>query len=546
MKEELSVEITAKIDKLKKGISQSEKEINSLGKKAGKFNQSFDRSMGNSAKSMTKFSKSTANGSSAMLAFSRTVQDAPFGIMGVSNNITNLTEQFGALKNRTGSAGSALKLMLRDLKGFGGITLGISVVTSLLVAFGDKIFSAKKKTDEFAKAISNVSTKSIIEFKTLAGVLTDTTASQREQSKAVEILKKKYSDFDVSILTTKGNYEKGKIAIDNYINSLVQQAKAQAALTLIQEKQSKILQLEEERFAKIRAKGFKDEKEFNDKIISEQKRVDGITSQRKKSQQSAELNTLNRIKETNKKELDELKSQITNLTKLANIKDFILFGDRKATPKNFSFGTALDTSGLFKGISDVSGGVDIDLADKVTPQFNAFNSKLLEMQQTAMLVNQSISNSFDRLGSAISNSLGNSLGVFGVFVGEIVRSMFNLLANEVIFTKKKIALDQIQAKSSTITAAANTAAKTPFGAFILPALITAGTAAITSAFSGIGSVSNDTNTGGFNNSGLSRSFGGNPSSGGNIIKLVADGNDLVAAIRGTLDRQYNLGGSTII
>ena len=95
--------------------------------------------------STTKMSKGVANGSSAMTAFSRTVQDAPFGIMGVSNNITNLTEQFGYLKARTGSSGGALKAMLKDLRGFGGITLGISLVTSALLVFGDKIFVSKNK-----------------------------------------------------------------------------------------------------------------------------------------------------------------------------------------------------------------------------------------------------------------------------------------------------------------------------------------------------------------------------------------------------------------
>ena len=100
---ELSVEINGKMDKLDKALSNSEKALKQFEKKAEKITTTTSKIGSSSvlaAKGMGKLRGQTINGNAAMTAFSRTIQDAPFGIMGVSNNITNLTEQFGYLRTR--------------------------------------------------------------------------------------------------------------------------------------------------------------------------------------------------------------------------------------------------------------------------------------------------------------------------------------------------------------------------------------------------------------------------------------------------------------
>lgn len=92
----------------------------------------------------------------AMGNFARVVQDAPYGIRGVANNIDPLIESFTRLRLQTGSAGGAFKAMLTTLAGPTGILLAVSTVTSLLVAFGDKIFSAKKDVDELNISLLNL------------------------------------------------------------------------------------------------------------------------------------------------------------------------------------------------------------------------------------------------------------------------------------------------------------------------------------------------------------------------------------------------------
>jgi len=79
-----------------------------------------------------------ANGSNALTQFGRIAQDAPFGIMGIGNNITATAESFGYLVKETGSAGGALKAVASSIMGAGGILLAISLVTSGLTYMSQK------------------------------------------------------------------------------------------------------------------------------------------------------------------------------------------------------------------------------------------------------------------------------------------------------------------------------------------------------------------------------------------------------------------------
>ncbi len=329
----LSVEISANIDKFEKGIKDSEKGLKSLEKQSKSFDKGFSKNTQTASSSINKFSKSTANAVPALNEFSRIIQDAPFGIQGVANNITQLTTNFGYLSKNAGGTGAALKAMLKTLAGPAGILLAVSAVTSLMVSFGDKLTFATSKTKEFTDSLEGMSTKGIVEFKTLTDTILDVNASQKQQARAVEILREKYADFDVSLLKNKGSYDKAKGAIDAYIGSLVQQAKAQAALSLIEEKQAKILQIEEKKMLKIRnsfgaatIEGFEKRRKKLIDLNNKQLAYNDNLRKKREKQINARFDA---VLNMNKKEVDALQSQIRVLTSLTNIRDLILFGDSK-------------------------------------------------------------------------------------------------------------------------------------------------------------------------------------------------------------------------
>lgn len=78
----------------------------------------------------------------AMTNLGRVVQDAPFGFIGIANNLNPLLESFDRLKQSTGSTGGAIKALGASLVGAGGLGFAVSVVSSLLIVFGDKLFGA--------------------------------------------------------------------------------------------------------------------------------------------------------------------------------------------------------------------------------------------------------------------------------------------------------------------------------------------------------------------------------------------------------------------
>ena len=313
MSNQLEVGIGANIDNLKKGLSEAEKALNNFAKEtksitdklqknaietskvrkeitslkaayaSGKISQSdygrgmldlvnkekklssetknlrtnlstLNRSANDlGGKGMNTLKKGAISGNSAMTAFSRTIQDAPFGIMGVSNNITNLTEQFGYLKNKTGSAKGALQAMLRDLKGFGGISLAISVVTTALLIFGDQIFKTKDRSkalreeqDKLTKSLEDYeftlkgvqkselegaksATKELVTLKLLKAQLEDTGLSNKKRIEAFNELQKRYPSY-LSKISNEVALNKGLGNSYKTLKKLVEdKAKADAA-----------------------------------------------------------------------------------------------------------------------------------------------------------------------------------------------------------------------------------------------------------------------------------------------------------------------------
>jgi hypothetical protein len=103
------------------------------------------------SRSMTGLNSSTKDANIAFANFGRIIQDAPFGILGISNNIDPLLNSFAQLKNSTGGATNALKAMLGVMRGpLGLIFLLGSVLPSALVVV-ERAMQRKKKATEGAK-----------------------------------------------------------------------------------------------------------------------------------------------------------------------------------------------------------------------------------------------------------------------------------------------------------------------------------------------------------------------------------------------------------
>jgi predicted PurR-regulated permease PerM len=132
--ENLQINIGANTQDLQAGLNQASQSVN------------------NFSNQLSKAAKPTADATRSLVDLSRIAQDAPYGFMGIANNLNPMLESFQRLQKESGSTGNALKSMVAGLAGPAGLGVALGVVSSLIVAFGDDF------ADFFSKLTSGSST----------------------------------------------------------------------------------------------------------------------------------------------------------------------------------------------------------------------------------------------------------------------------------------------------------------------------------------------------------------------------------------------------
>lgn len=99
--------------------------------------------------SLARVDKSAGASTQTLINLSRVAQDAPYGFIGIANNLNPLLESFQRLRSETGSNKTALQALASSLAGPAGIGLALGVVSSLIVAFGDNIFGSSNEVNKF-------------------------------------------------------------------------------------------------------------------------------------------------------------------------------------------------------------------------------------------------------------------------------------------------------------------------------------------------------------------------------------------------------------
>lgn len=208
MTNELKIKISADLDELKKGLNQADDAVDKFSTTAGKSANTASAAIdkvsastsnltnatslskaqieawdaaarrntmeqyGDEVAKTTKKVKSLAAAQSTLsnasnelgkeikgantvgIEFSRIIQDAPFGIVGVSNNITQLTQSFANLRAQTGSTSQALKVAFSSLlSGTNLLILGVSAVTTAFTLYSMWARKNKKDTEELKDAL---------------------------------------------------------------------------------------------------------------------------------------------------------------------------------------------------------------------------------------------------------------------------------------------------------------------------------------------------------------------------------------------------------
>jgi hypothetical protein len=110
-------------------------EINYLNTQIANLN----KTIANINTQMSNVGGRTSDATNALSNLSRVAQDAPYGFIGIANNLNPLLESFQRLQKESGGSANAIKSLVSGLTGPAGIGLALGVVSSLFIKFGDDI-----------------------------------------------------------------------------------------------------------------------------------------------------------------------------------------------------------------------------------------------------------------------------------------------------------------------------------------------------------------------------------------------------------------------
>jgi hypothetical protein len=163
MAEEIEIIVTATgFDKVSSGLKNTTDALKTTATEAKKTGDALKSNLNTGA----------AQAGQSITNLSRIAQDAPFGFIGIANNINPLVESFGRLKAETGSTGGALKALVAGLSGPAGLGLAFGAITAA-ITFAQIGFQAWSRGSKEAKDNADIFKKDLEALKRELNAVTD-------------------------------------------------------------------------------------------------------------------------------------------------------------------------------------------------------------------------------------------------------------------------------------------------------------------------------------------------------------------------------------
>lgn len=403
----------------------------------------------------------------ALTNLSRVAQDAPFGFIGIANNIEPLIGSFVALKKETGSTTGALTALASSLAGGGGLILGVGLVSAAMSVFGGSMFSAGKKSKEAADEIKSSfdiigsSTASvqgdIAKVQALAGVITDTNRAYKERANALNQLKDVNKSYFGDLTLETAQLGALKTAVNEYSQAIIQQA-------IVKGFQDNISKISQEIFTQREAL-----KKAGDEVVFYQNQLKKISEQNSQTPQGiASVNTQVVNAQTAfaaaNKRYKEQADLLVNLSKdYYNLEQGIQ--DAISTQLKFkpldSEKTKVEKEKIKKQIEEIRiafseiggitnpnpstttladtlkiGKIDVSFGDKIKKALAPVNAEFLLAQQNAKKTAETVvgilSPAFDTFFNTLIEGSGNPFKAFGDALKKLITQMVATIAKALI------------------------------------------------------------------------------------------------------------------
>ena len=224
-------------------LGQLDKDLKGASSKLNQFAADASKSAGVLGGAVVKGSNSAAF---ALTNLGRVAQDAPFGFIGIQNNLNPLLESFARLKQETGGTGSALKALGQTLIGPAGLGIALSVVSAGILFYQQYQQRANRETKvavdankELADSIKSISgvqaegrsnaSKDLSQLQSLYNATQNANIPAKERLKIADDLIKRYPKYLEGLTAEQVLAGKAASAYISLTNAILAKGYAQAA-----------------------------------------------------------------------------------------------------------------------------------------------------------------------------------------------------------------------------------------------------------------------------------------------------------------------------
>jgi len=183
----------------------------------------------------------TGSATSSVLEMGRAISDAPYGIRGVANNLSQLASNMAFTAKQAGGLGAGIKEIGKAMMGPLGVLLLIQTGIALLEAWSN---STKKANDLLGDLASEGVTETAIKYELLRQTLNNTTISLNEKNLVIAKAKEENKDLNITLDEQGILTEASNQAMIDSISIMEKTAKAKAILAVVTEEYAKQARLE--------------------------------------------------------------------------------------------------------------------------------------------------------------------------------------------------------------------------------------------------------------------------------------------------------------
>jgi hypothetical protein len=439
MQETLRLDITANNKNAIAGLKQTDVALQQVASTSLKTGQTVAKGSNQAAFALTNLG--------------RVAQDAPFGFIGIQNNLNPLLESFQRLKSESGSTGGALKALAGSLMGPAGLGLALSVGSALLLTFGDRLFNTKKVTEETGNAYTGLSEiisqsnkeagKEIINTKYLFAAISNVNLSMNERIAGIKQLRSEYPDLLANVTNEKMLAGDTAAAYKLLTVEIINNARAKVGLAKISELEAVKLEAEERKLKIMnattkelsRTQEFAAKNKWSGGISGGMAPVDVGVSQEKKilERRAGALAVQDNIikKATETQNFYEQVIGKTNLAKAAETSSTTtnttaIKANTEAKKENFKYD---EFKGHFQPLVKADMPELVNTESIKVQQGSAYNDILaarikIQDEDNAMVAQ---ANSLAEIGAGVFTDLGNAM-LTGQDMGEALANTFKKLA----------------------------------------------------------------------------------------------------------------------